>query len=436
MAKVDFTDNVQTLHNIGQHIMQYEALQNAYVYALVNRIGRVLVTSKLWDNPLARFKKGILEYGETTEEIFVNIARGYAYDPEAAEKTVFKRNIPDVRAAFHTMNFQEYYPVTVSEEQLRQSFIAFSDVTMLIAYIVDSLYNGMNLDEFLLMKYLMAREILNGGFYVVKTAAISGNNADPDDAIIKYRQYTNDLTYMKTKFNRARVYSHTPIADQVIIMPNEPESILGVTVLANAFNINQVDYISSRIPIDSFVFDADDEKRLQQIFEQNNELTTLGSYTPFTTAEKNALAAVNAVKIDADWFMVYDNMAPRVTENFNGKGINWNYNLHVWRTFSCSPFKNAVVFTSGTSTVTSITVSPSTATLSKGATMQFTAVVAGTGIYDKSVVWSISGQNSTDTRIDPQNGNLTISRSETATSITVTATDSAGHTDTATVTVQ
>lgn len=107
-------DDTRSIHDIGNYILSYQAYQNAFLTALVNRIGRVLVTSRMWQNPWAVFKKGKLEYGETVEEIFANIAKPHSFDPSKAEKEVFKREIPDVRAAFHSMNFQKFYKVTIT----------------------------------------------------------------------------------------------------------------------------------------------------------------------------------------------------------------------------------------------------------------------------------------------------------------------------------
>ena len=117
--------------------MTYEATQNEFLSALVNRIGRVIITSKSYTNPLRVFKKGILEYGETIEEIFVNIAKAKQFDPSVAEEEVFKREIPDVNAVFHKMNLQNFYKVTVSNEQLRQAFLSSQGINDLIGYIVD-----------------------------------------------------------------------------------------------------------------------------------------------------------------------------------------------------------------------------------------------------------------------------------------------------------
>ena len=77
--------DVSELKQIGKIIMDVPALQNEFLSALVNRIALVTVTSKMFDNPWAMFKKGFLEYGETIEEIFVDLVRVFEFDAETAE---------------------------------------------------------------------------------------------------------------------------------------------------------------------------------------------------------------------------------------------------------------------------------------------------------------------------------------------------------------
>lgn len=428
---VRIPDDNRSLHNIGEYIMNYEAYQNAFLTTLVNRIARVIVTSRVWKDKWAVFDRGKLDYGETIEEIFVNIAKPHSYDPAKAETQVFKREIPDVRAAFHSMNYQKFYKVTISNDQLRQAFLSYYDMNELIARIVDSLYTGMNLDTFLTKKYMLAREAINGGIYTVVTKPISGDGAEPDDAISKYRQYTNNLEFLKTVYNRAGVRNSTPIADQVIIVPNEAEAILGVKVLAAAFNLSEVDYISKRIAVDSFEFDADDEDRLAELFAND------ATYKPFTEGEKKALQLISAVKLAKDWFMCFDNFE-QFTENYNGEGLYWQYFFHVWKTFSVSPFANAVLFTSQASEVTEVTVSPSTANVAQGTAIVMSAKVDGTGLFEKTVEWSVKGTGAlaSGTRIDGTSGVLRVASDEKVGNVlTVTATAKDGQTGTARVTV-
>ena len=83
-----------------------------------------------------------------------------------------------------------------------------------------------------------------------------------------------------------------------------------------------------------------------------------------------------------------------------------------------------------------ISVSPKQFTLEKGGSRQFTAEVEGTGSYNKEVIWSISGQTSSQTVIG-EDGILTIGKDENASVLTVTATAAGDEekSDTAIVTV-
>ena len=429
MNPIRFTDDTRSLHDVGTFIMSDQLYQNAFLSALVNRVGMVIITSKTWDNPWARFKMGMLELGETVEEIFVNICESHSFDPDTAAKEIFKREAPDVRAAFHSMNFQKLYKQTVQEVQLRQAFLAWSNITDLVAKITAAMYTSMNLDEFLAQKYVVCRELLNGHVYPVKVAALTGANADKADSVRKFREFTNNLTFMKTDFNMADVWTSTPIEDQVIIIPNETEAVLGVDVLANAFNISQVDYIGNRVAVDAWAFTAQEEARLAKLFENDK------TYKPFTSEEKKKLESIVALKCDAAWMMDFDSYQ-NMTSVYNSEGLYWNYTLHAWKILSISPFKNAVAFVTQEGKITKTEVTPTTAELTLGSEMVMTSKVTGTGIFKNDVVWKLDGAENEDTSIDPYNGRVKVSRKETAKTLTVTATAVDGTKGTATITVK
>ena len=87
-----------------------------------------------------------------------------------------------------------------------------------------------------------------------------------------------------------------------------------------------------------------------------------------------------------------------------------------------------------TSSITSVTVTPKTATVSKGGTRTFDAVVIGQEEYNPDVTWTVTGNKRTNTKIDA-NGKLTIASGETATKLTVTATSVQDSTTSGTATV-
>ena len=419
VPKADAND-VESIRTIGAIIMDYPALQNEFLNALVNRIGRVMLTSKMYSNPIAFFKKGVLEYGESIEEIFVNIAKVQEFNPEIAEQEVFKRVVPDVRAAFHIMNYQKFYKATVTQEQLKQAFLSWDGVTDLIARIVDSMYTGANYDEFLVMKYLLARHILDGRVYPVTVPTVTAENAKA--IITTVKGVSNKLTFMNSDYNPAAVRTFTDKADQYMIVNSVFDATMDVNVLASAFNMDKAEFLGHRVLIDGF---GDlDVARLGEIFAGDP------TYNEPSKDELAALNAIPAVIVDKDWFMVFD-MLTQFTEQYNGQGLYWNYFYHVWKTFSVSPFANSVLFVPGTPSVTSVTVSPTTATVQKGGGASLSAVVATEYFAPQTVVWTSSAS---DVKVSAA-GVVTVDADAKSTSATITATSAFDGTKKATCTV-
>lgn len=411
-----------TLRQIGAVITTFQPLANAFLSSLVNRIGRVIINSKMYSNPWAGFKRGLLEYGETIEELFVNIVQAQDFDPETAENEVFKRKIPDVRSAFHTMNYQKFYKTTVSNDQLRQAFLSFEGISDLIEKITEALYTSANYDEYLVMKYMLCYAMEHGAFHPVTIAQPTAANSN--SVVTTLKATSEKLQFLSADYNQAGVYNHTPKGDQYFIMTADFSSIVDVETLARAFNIDKVTLMGHTVIIDQFTFTTSETARLQEL---------LGTqYTALTTS---LFADVPCVCVDRDFFMIFDNFQ-NMTEQYNGEGLYWNYWLHQWKTFSTSPFANAVIFTDKTPAVSAVDITPSDLTMGKGTSTQFTATVTNAGFASTGVTWSISGQQSANTRIDGQ-GRLYIAQDESATTITVTATTvfDAGKSNNATVTV-
>ena len=415
------TPNADSIREIGAIIMDYPALQNEFLSALVNRIGRVLITSKMYDNPWRMFKKGMLEFGETIEEIFVNMAKPFQFDPTVAESEVFKREIPDVRAAFHILNYKKFYKATVQNDSLRQAFLSWQGITDLIAKIVDAMYTGANYDEFITMKYMLARHILDGHMYPTPIPSVETANMKAITTAIK--GVSNEYEFQSNKYNLAGVYTHTMKRDQYLLLNAKFDAAMDVEVLASAFNMDKAQFMGQRVLIDSF--GNLDLPRLRELFANDP------TFREPSSSELQALDKIPCVLVDKDWFMIFDNFY-NFTELYNGEGLYWNYWYHVWKTFSVSPFANNALFIPGTPTITSITVAPNSVNASAGQSVQFTATVTTTNFAPKSVVWSTNS----DKAIVDDSGKVTLLEGASG-SITVTATSTFddSKTETATITV-
>lgn len=324
---------VQTANDIprvGEVIYGTAAFSNEFINALVNRIALVRVQSATFNNPYERLKKGYLDYGESIEEIFVNIAKVFEFSQEKAENRELKQYKPDVKSAFHVMNWRVLYPVSISDEELRMAFLSAEGVTNLIAKIVDAVYTGANYDEYLLFKYMLIKACTSGG---MKPVAV--NASDPKNYAKAFRGTSNMLPFMKSQYNSAGVLNTTPRDRQVIFMDAQFNADFDVDVLSAAFNMDKADFMGSLFLIDDWTsFDND----RWEVIRANSD-----GVEKVTSAELTLMASVKAIIMDEEWFQIYDNLN-KFTEKYIASGLRWNYFYHTWKTVSFSPFANAVVF--------------------------------------------------------------------------------------------
>lgn len=324
---------------VGEVIYGTPAFANQFINALVNRIAAVRVQSATFNNPYSILKKGYIEFGETIEDIFVNIVKAVDYSAEKAADREFKRSLPDVKSAFHTMNWRVMYPVTIQDEDLKLAFLSIDGVTDLIAKIVDQIYTAAEYDEFLLFKYLLIKSISHGK---MKPESI-GSSTNLNDSAVKFRGISNVLPFMGSAYNEAGVKTNTPKDRQVIFMDAMFNAQYDVNVLAGAFNMDKADFIGRLFLIDNWT--AFDNERFDVIRANSDGIEEV------TADELALLADVKAVILDENWFQVYDNNN-KFTEKYVASGLYWNYFYHTWKTVSSSPFANAVVFVTNAATIT------------------------------------------------------------------------------------
>lgn len=429
-ASYDYQQNVpevttaNDIPTVGEVIYGTPAFANQFINALVNRIALVRANGANFNNPYAKLKKGYLEFGETVEDIFVNIAKVVEFDPNKSKAREFQRTYPDIRTAFHTMNYRVTYPVTIQDEDLKQAFLSTDGVQGLIGKIVDSVYTAAEYDEFLLFKYLLIKSIAHG-----KLTPVGVAEDDISDFGVKARGYSNLITFMKSDYNIAGVKTSTPRDRQAIFVDALFEAEYGVKVLASAFNMDEAAYLGNRYLIDDWTtFDND---RFAVIRENSTQIEEV------TDDELALLADVRAVLVDEDFFQIYDNNN-KFTEKYVASGLYWQYFYHVWKTVSYSPFVNALVLVDDTAAISlpdSVTVEIATKDVSDEATVFALKVDDSAVTFSSSDVLFVQTDALTTAGIAVQKyGALIIPASQADTAITLAATIK-GTTYTATSTI-
>lgn len=160
-----------------------------------------------------------------------------------------------------------------------------------------------------------------------------------------------------------------------------------------------------------------DEPRMIEIFgkrDSNGDIIPgeyLDGYVPFTDEEKALLNTIPCALVDIDFFqnrkygMDTNSPSGKESEFYNPQTLKRNHWLHEWGIVATSPFAPALIFVKIQPTVTGVSVSPSTASVTKGQSLQLSSIVGTTGFANKAVLWTQDG--GTGSKID-QSGKLSI----------------------------
>lgn len=405
---IDYADRIpeatqDNLKDIGKALFSYEPAMNQFLNELINRIGMVYVHDKLYNNKLKFLKRGYLEYGDSIEEIFVDLAKAIHFVPAPAtgnECDVYKQYKPEIVSAFHRVNREDTYPITINEEMLKRAFTGYQAFSSFVAGIFNSVYRADEVDEYILFKQLLG-ETLSNSYLVQVTKPTDKTTSEAFS--IAMRANGLALEYVSRKYNSAGVATNTDLSDQILILRSDIVPVIDVTQLANNFNLNLAQPISGRIIV------IDD-------FGQGND---------------NIIGGI----IDRDFSMIYDTVY-KTDSIYNPRHLYWNYFLHHHQIIASSPFANAIGFTTETITpkIEDLTVLPATQSIAKGYSNSVRTVVDFVGDIDTSVTYSIATATSDNTYVT-ESGEVFIGADETASTLTVTATSVANSGKTATATI-
>lgn len=292
---------------------------NEFFGNLINQIAVQSIITKTYTNKLKALKKGTKPLGDTVEEVYANYVQAKGYDPTGAQ--LLQREIPDVKTVYHQMNRKDYYKTSVSPEMIAKAFSSYDKLETFISNIINTLYNSSELDEFVLMKQLIAQAIDSKAMKIVTVPDPLLSEANAKQFIKTVKIVSGDMEYANSNNNNWLEYQsddNKPIItnsnkdEQILIIDNATDVSVSIDVLAYAFNMTVAEFNDTR----KIVIDA---------FPDSN---------------------IRACLVDEQFFQVYDDLitARKVT---NDEGLFDNYLLHVWQTLAFSPLVNAVAFSVG-----------------------------------------------------------------------------------------
>ena len=339
--------------NVSNVFSQYPTMKNEFLTALTNKIARTLFYSKVFDNPLKALHKGMLPFGYSLEQIFVNMAESKGFwehwDTSGdAVKDLVGMKKPDIKLLYIERNFAYKYKTTISDQQLRTAFNDQNGLSRLVEQVVSSVYSKAYFDEFNDMKRVLTAHaqakylgydastgkatekalsntvLPNGKNEAVMVLGEYATQEAKGKAISKaIRTLAGKMTFPTDKYNSAGVRQWSERQQLIYITTPEEQAELDVEVLANAFNMDKADVNVRVIVVDE----------LPSLFNVESAKTT--KVAEYGTVLSCALSAerddrtckCRGILMDADFIQAYDTLIESRTFD-NGEGLYTNYFFH------------------------------------------------------------------------------------------------------------
>ena len=319
-ASTEYADRIPeatrtNIAEIGNALQTYTPLYNEFCEALINKIGKTIIESKLFKNKLARFKSGAILSQQDVEEIFVDMAKsGYEYDPNGSN-AMARTEDDNVKVVYHRMNRRNTYDITIGDLDFLRNFKSEATLDAFITSKLNSVYSRAAHDEWLIMKNLLAsykNKDGNGiGYFDYEVPVIANESADVTAKrfVKTLRKAITDVSFASTAYNREGVTTWSEASDLVLLVNKDVVAEVDVEVLAKAFNLGKTDIEVPVVVMDDF----------------------------------GTLTDTYGLLIDKDFLKVFDTLST-IEPQRNAKGMFTVYYHQIQQILSCSPFKTAVRF--------------------------------------------------------------------------------------------
>lgn len=115
------------------------------------------------NNPFAFMVGEKLNFGETIEDIFVNIIEGTAIEWDASPESVLKLYKTDIRSLYHSWNYEMQYATSISMAYAQRAFLSEGGIRNLMNVIASKPLHSADYDLFL--HILQTLKQMNDGSY-------------------------------------------------------------------------------------------------------------------------------------------------------------------------------------------------------------------------------------------------------------------------------
>ena len=247
----EYADKVPTatkenLTEVADVLIEYPTLKNAMLTRLINKVGKSIIDTKVYQNRFKEFKKEMLPYGTSIEHIFTDIIKAKDFSDNfgsnQAESLLARQDNNNVGVQYVQKNYEVKWKETISDVVFKQAFTTQNGLYNMINAKVQAVINSTEFNEELaingvLNQMPMVEEVVSG-----YTDDVAGYKK----FLTTIKALALRLPICSNKYNVQGVHTWTNLEDMIIFMTPELQAKIDVEYLASIMHIEKAE-IPNRI---------------------------------------------------------------------------------------------------------------------------------------------------------------------------------------------
>lgn len=330
---VPFMNYGDSISNIANPILNYEAVKSQFLTGVTNMIG--LTIFKEWEefrNPLAILKQRNLDLGVDVREIAVDILDENTYSlTDEGLADVLKLDAPVAKECIHRLNRQVYFKISISDAELELAFNSWSDFDNFFVRKAEMLYMSNEISEFKWAKELLRQTVQKGYVPTITLDEVTDEKTGKDfviavkDCVADFMFPSKDYNMLKAMTNGEQtINTWVKPENTVLVAPQKTYNKIDVNVLASAFNMDKADFLAgNKLSVDDMGY---------------IRVNTGTAETPVYKYYK-----LQGMIFDKHFTQIYDKKISMKNNYIASALVDQRY-LHIWQTYSTSPFADVVAF--------------------------------------------------------------------------------------------
>ena len=262
------------------------------------------------NNPFSFMVGEKLNFGETIEDIFVNIIEGSAIEWDASPESVLKLYKTDIRSLYHSWNYEMQYSTSISMAYAQRAFLSEGGIRNLMNVIASKPLHSADYDLFLHILQTLKQMNDDSYFYNVGVQALNTETA-LKNFILAVKDKISELKFMNNIYNKAGVITRSE--DLMLVINPKTLNNIDVNLLSGIFNTAKMELDCEIIKVPYLDSGIDGKEVIGYLMD------------------KKAIKFIPTLEVS--------------TEQFNAKGLHTNL-FYTCAGITCvSTFSNAVKFT-------------------------------------------------------------------------------------------